>query len=712
MPGYALSLFPQHVKLLEGSAISPGVARARGYVSVDTRKRLAELGFARYQRAVPGLLIPERRADGSVWGYQYRPDVPRVTRAGSTVKYETPAGQRNGIDVPPGIKETIGDPAVPLLVTEGSRKADAAVSAGVACVSLNGVWGWVGTNGQGGRLAVADWRDVALNDGRRVVLAFDSDVVRKRAVRAALSELARYLASKGARVEYLHLPDDEPGKTGLDDYIAAHGADGLWHLVRPDLPAVPPAAAPPPIPPAVPPHPHTPPAWAADRDILARLVADMGKRCGFTGEQRNAKVAYLAVTSRILDDPVSIAFKGQSGSGKSYTVASVLKFFPEDAVIVMTAMSERALIYMREPFEHRTLVLYEAVALREQREKTESNLTAYIVRSLLSEGQIRYPVAVRGPDGQLVTRTITKEGPTNLIITTTAASVHGENETRLLSLPTDDSKEQTTAIMKAIADGQADGGDFAEWHAYARWLAAGNTAVRVPYARWLAENIPPVAVRLRRDFRAVLRLIQAHALMHQLSRKTDEQGRIVADEADYLAVRALVADLVSDAAGSTVRPAMRETVEAVGELDHGNGVKVHDLVARLGLERSSVQYRVSAARDRGYLVNDEDKRGRPARYKLGSPLPGDVVILPERIGTGGVEPRPGPVHHTPGDAAPQASDAAAGGCEGVNEQRGGQGEAPLCAVCGLPMNPKLAAATGWTAHPECDPDGTAQGGHA
>ena len=200
---------------------------------------------------------------------------------------------------------------------------------------------------------------------------------------------------------------------------------------------------------------HTPPSWVTDQDILARLVKDMGVWCGFTGEERNAKLTYLALTSRILDDPVSIAVKGLSSSGKSYTVVSVLRFFPDEAYIAMTAMSERALIYMKDDFAHKTLVLYEAVALREEREKSESNLTAYIVRSLLSEGEIRYPVAVRGDDGKMVTETITKEGPTNFICTTTATSLHGENETRMLSLPTDDSEEQTSAIMASIAAGRA-----------------------------------------------------------------------------------------------------------------------------------------------------------------------------------------------------------------------------------------------------------------
>jgi Domain of unknown function (DUF3854) len=346
MSGYALSVLPQHEALLRASAISPDVARERGYVSVDSRKQLQRYakGFGS-KCPVPGLLIPLRRADGSVWGYQYRPDAPRLMD-GKPRKYETPFRQPGGIDIPVAVNGQLGDPSVPLLVTEGSRKADAAVSAGVACVSVLGVWNWRGSNATGGKVALPDWHDVALN-GRRVVLAFDSDATSKPAVSKALAELASYLESKGARAEYLHLPDEGDGKTGLDDYLAGHDVNGLWGLVRPDPPvsatsatAVTSAEALS-IPPAVASRVHTPPSWSSDQDILARLTGDMGVWCGFTGEERNARLTYLAITSRILDDPVSIAVKGLSSSGKSYTVTAVLRFFPDEAVITMTAMSER-----------------------------------------------------------------------------------------------------------------------------------------------------------------------------------------------------------------------------------------------------------------------------------------------------------------------------------------------------------------------------------
>ncbi len=155
------------------------------------------------------------RVDGSTWGWQYRPDDPRL-RDGRPVKYETPWQQRNGLDIPPGVGDQLDDPSVPLWVTEGCKKADCGAIHGLCIVALSGVWCWLGTNAAGGKMALPDWRDIALN-GRRVVLAFDGDVARKPAVQKALHALAQYLSYKGAHVEYLWLPDtDTPAPAGGD----------------------------------------------------------------------------------------------------------------------------------------------------------------------------------------------------------------------------------------------------------------------------------------------------------------------------------------------------------------------------------------------------------------------------------------------------------------------------------------------------------------
>ena len=131
--------------------------------------------------------------------------------------------------MPRAAYRAIADPTIPLWVTEGARKADAAVSAGLDCVSLGGVWNWRGTNGQGGKTALPDWEMVALN-GRVLHLCFDSDVVTKAEVAKALQRFTAFLEYKRATVHPVYLPAAPGEKVGLDDFLAAHGREALLEL--------------------------------------------------------------------------------------------------------------------------------------------------------------------------------------------------------------------------------------------------------------------------------------------------------------------------------------------------------------------------------------------------------------------------------------------------------------------------------------------------
>lgn len=500
-------------------------------------------------------------------------------------------------------------------------------------------------------MAASGYLDAVTEELVRDYVVAEEKVLRPSAFRAIIREARPHPLAKRSHVHTPQPPAEEPETAGCE----AEGCE------------------------------ITPPAWAKGADILGVLARHLWERSGLTGEERNAKLTYLVVASRRLRQPASAAIKGLSSAGKSYTVECVLRAFPASAVIVMTAMSEHALIYMRESFAHRTLVLYEATALREGREKNEGNQTAMFIRTLLSEGRIVYPTVQKDEQGNLVTVTIEKEGPTNFLVTTTAASLHNENETRMLSLAANDSKAQTKAVLKAIATGKKRAGaDFADWHDLDHWLGHQTHDVVVPYAEYLAEEIPPVAVRLRRDFATLLALIETHAIIHQADRDTDENGSIVATPADYYAVRDLVADLMSEAVGTTVSATIRETVDVVARLAPPEGVTVKKIAEHLNVQREAAQYRVQNARKGGYIVNLEERgMGFPARYAIGSPLPGEVILLPAAIGDGTHTPQV----HTPAETPePQVT----GGCEGVSEQR--RGEAPQlasstsCPDCGEPWD--------------------------
>jgi len=227
-----LLLLPQHQALIESSAIAPEVAAARGYRSVTTKAEMQRLGFGASQARVPALLIPVHDVHGQIATYQARPDAPRI-REGKPLKYETPHGSHMALDVPPGCRARLADPSVPLFITEGARKADAAASHDLCCLAVLGVWNWRGTNDQGGKVALPDFEVVALN-GRDVYLVFDSDVVTKPAVRRALARLAAMLRTRGATVRIVQLPAGPGGvKVGLDDFLATGQTvtDLLAHVV-------------------------------------------------------------------------------------------------------------------------------------------------------------------------------------------------------------------------------------------------------------------------------------------------------------------------------------------------------------------------------------------------------------------------------------------------------------------------------------------------
>jgi len=161
---------------------------------VETKADLEGLGFGRAQRNVPGLLLPIYGPGGGISLYQFRPDEPRI-KNGRPVKYETPSGSRMALDVHPFAREKLGDPSVPLFITEGIKKGDALVSQGLCAIALIGVWNWRGTNEHGGKTALPEWEFVALNN-REVYIIFDSDVMLKQEVHAALARLKAFLEGR------------------------------------------------------------------------------------------------------------------------------------------------------------------------------------------------------------------------------------------------------------------------------------------------------------------------------------------------------------------------------------------------------------------------------------------------------------------------------------------------------------------------------------
>ena len=362
-------------------------------------------------------------------------------------------------------------------------------------------------------------------------------------------------------------------------------------------------------------------------DILAEFRADAAKL--IAGEQASVQIIYLAGITRLFNRPVSVLDRGPSGSGKSHATGKVLRFFPESAYHSVTSMSARAIVFSEESFEHRFLYLFEAAGM-------EDETLQYIIRSLLSEGCVRYDVVEKEPDGKLATRTIVKPGPTGLILTSTRASINPENETRLLAIATDDTRAQTESVMRHIAERAVEDAepdvDFARWHALQVVLESIDPRVTIPFAPALAAKTRGVAVRLRRDFTTMISLVKAHALLHHATRERDAKGRIVATLGDYEAVRLLVEEFIGEGVGASVSDRIKETVFAVEALTAAGGTcTVTEVAKQLAIDKSAASGRVNKALVAGYLENENaGKRGVAYKLKLGTSLPEGVNVFPTR----------------------------------------------------------------------------------
>ena len=199
----------------------------------------------------------------------------------------------------------------------------------------------------------------------------------------------------------------------------------------------------------------------------------------------------------------------------------------------------------------------------------------------------------------------------------------------MLSVTVSDSQEQTRAVSGPWQLA-AHGPIFSRWQAHQKWLAASPWEVVIPYAADLAEMVPPVANSAAARLHDAAHPNPRAHLAASASRRKDGDGQLIAEIADYAAVRELVADLVAESAEVAIKPEVRGTVAAVAELlaDGKKEVRQEDIKNVLKLDKSVVSRRVAAAMQAGVLRNLEDRKGRPARLVLGDPLPEEIEILP------------------------------------------------------------------------------------
>ncbi len=249
--------------------------------------------------------------------------------------------------------------------------------------------------------------------------------------------------------------------------------------------------------------------------LLTRIVADF-EACGVVGEQTNKLVGYLAAVSRLLERPLAVLIQSSSAAGKSSLMDAVLACVPEEARVKYSAMTGQSLFYMGETnLKHRILAIAE---------EEGASRASYALKLLQSEGELT--IASTGSDpatGNLITQQYRVEGPTMLMMTTTAIDIDEELLNRCLVLTVDENRAQTAAIHRLQREKRTLAG-LAQKQAKQTLLKAHQNAQRLlrpiavvnPYAESL--TFLDDRTRTRRDHEKYLTLIDVIALLHQHQR--------------------------------------------------------------------------------------------------------------------------------------------------------------------------------------------------
>ncbi|MBW4558059.1 MAG: DUF3854 domain-containing protein [Trichormus sp. ATA11-4-KO1] len=204
-------------------------------------------------------LQPGDKPDEKLWGC-FKPNAPRESsdKPGKFIKYEHPPKTDLSIfllDVPGAIANKIYDKAgvnptesdrqsgfwycawkhnLPIIVTEGAKKAGSLLSQGHAAIGLPGInAGYRSRDEQGNPIQPQLREEFAMfaNKGRDIKFCFDHDIKPKtiRNVNIALLQTGNLLEKAGANVSVIALPGPEKG---VDDFTVKQGSVAFEQLFK------------------------------------------------------------------------------------------------------------------------------------------------------------------------------------------------------------------------------------------------------------------------------------------------------------------------------------------------------------------------------------------------------------------------------------------------------------------------------------------------
>jgi hypothetical protein len=369
--------------------------------------------------------------------------------------------------------------------------------------------------------------------------------------------------------------------------------------------------------------PQTARELLSDPDLFTFLLADF-KKAGLVGEKQNALAAYIVATSRVLEEPMNAVIKGGSSGGKNFLAKTVLKFFPADAIVAGSSVSEHAIDYAGpNRLAHKIVYIDEQTGL------------THPLRQLISEGRL-VRLTSEMVEGVRVMQEHVTQGPVACITTTTKNALAIDDENRNFSLFIDEGYEQTRAIAKAQATTQREPlppERLLLWHEVQRLIVRQRNVpiLMPPWFVDIAEKILPYGdLRIRRYWANFLQSCRTVARIRAAAWSHRNLDEITVSFDDFATANCTFDKIIGDSltrSGGDAEMGIGDLVERLSERNH-NGVSASDLVGEPGIRSLDQAYRALRRAKEAhtiFVINEPDKNNEkrymrsPAARFIGTP---------------------------------------------------------------------------------------------
>jgi hypothetical protein len=347
----------------------------------------------------------------------------------------------------------------------------------------------------------------------------------------------------------------------------------------------------------------------ASDDLLYR-VTNAVKRLGVVGEESNVLTVFLACVARSLLSPPLVIVKGATSSGKSTVPTAVTQLFDPSLVLERSGLTEKALAHGSGALAGQILLLDEHRCGKDAQQ---------LLRLLQSEGRIAHEYTVtRGRFRE--TATANRFGRPVVLTTTTELKVFDDDETRYLTIWSDESPEQTLEILQARIRPRPkmDEQRLAVWRAATSLLTVlpGDFEQPPTWLEFVASRLPLGNVRLRRHWPRFLTFCCAVALCSG-RRKKDLPLNITFKDycVGHKILNPVFAATLEGIPGEEI-----ELVRALAKLgeQQGRGVTVREIADSLGWRTAQVYKRLRAALAQKLISRDPGTHERNLKYYRGT----------------------------------------------------------------------------------------------